>query len=135
MNSDGNSLCHTGKGYLKPFINELRQYGPESRGFKVQDHSLSKRDPAYEFFFKILLLCILGDYPGISQLRCASDHKSCSGCIKCNQHPRYICRELNIVYYLTSFNFHLGQVTAVSSNRRLQFDLTTENARFEILYS
>lgn len=94
------------KAYLKPFIDELRLYGPNSSGIKVEDHSLSKSDSAREFFFKLLLLNILGDYPGIAQLLCRNDHKANSGCIKCNQYPRSVLLYIRpSKLYHTSSNF------------------------------
>lgn len=72
------------KAFLKPFIEESKKLGPTSSGFKVEDFSLDPADPDRTFDCKILVLNVLGDYPGIAQLLSSSDHKACSGCIKCN---------------------------------------------------
>ena len=69
--------------FLKPFLEELSKYGPESKGFSCTDSSKPKYDPQRLFQFKLMILNVLGDYPGIAQLKFAADHKSLCGCIKC----------------------------------------------------
>lgn len=70
-------------GYLKPFLEEIKRYGPDQKGFICTDHSKTNDDQLYQWFFQILILNVLGDYPGIAQLKFAADHKSLAGCIKC----------------------------------------------------